>query len=66
MAYFSRTLNRVEGNYCVTRRELLPVVLVVRHFKPYLHGKRLLVLTDHASPAWSQVARWLEALQEYD
>ena len=32
-----------ERNYCVTRRELLAVVLAVRHFKPYLHGKRFLV-----------------------
>ena len=50
------------------------MVLAVRHFKPYLHGKRFPVRTDHASLTWllsfknpeGQVARWLEALQEYD
>ena len=74
VAYFSRTLSRAERNYCVTRRELLAVVLAVRHFRPYLHGKRFLVRTDHASLTWllsfknpeGQVARWLEILQEYD
>ncbi|CAI5646298.1 unnamed protein product [Oreochromis niloticus] len=74
VAYFSRTLGRAERNYCVTRRELLAVVLAVRHFRPYLHGCRFLLRTDHASLTWllnfihpeGQVARWLEVLQGYD
>lgn len=74
VAYFSRALSRAEKNYCVTRRELLAVVLAVRHFRPYLHGNRFLLRTDHASLTWllnfkqpeGQVARWLEALQEFD
>uniref|UniRef100_A0AAZ1X8S4 Gypsy retrotransposon integrase-like protein 1 n=1 Tax=Oreochromis aureus TaxID=47969 RepID=A0AAZ1X8S4_OREAU len=74
VAYFSRALGRAERNYCVTRRELLAVVLAVRHFRPYLHGCRFLLRTDHASLTWllnfkhpeGQVARWLEVLQGYD
>ncbi|KAM6968624.1 retrovirus-related Pol polyprotein from transposon 412 [Tautogolabrus adspersus] len=74
VAYFSRALTRPERNYCVTRRELLAVVLAIRHFRPYLHGSHFLLRTDHASLTWllnfknpeGQVARWLEALQEYD
>lgn len=74
VAYFSRALSRTERNYCVTRRELLAVVLALRHFRPYLHGNRFLLRTDHASLTWllnfkqpeGQVARWLEALQEFD
>jgi hypothetical protein len=38
LAYFSRGLDRVERRYCVTRRELLAVVLPIRHFKFYLCG----------------------------
>ncbi|CAI5637478.1 unnamed protein product [Oreochromis niloticus] len=74
VAYFSRALGRAERNYCVTRRELLAIVLAVRHFRPYLHGCRFLLRTDHASLTWllnfkhpeGQVARWLEVLQGYD
>ena len=74
VAYFSRALNKAEKNYCVTRRELLAVVLALRQFRPYLHGSHFLLRTDHASLTWllnfknpeGQVARWLEALQGYD
>ena len=74
VAFFSRALSRAERNYCVTRRELLAVVLAIRHFLPNLHGNRFLLRTDHASLTWlmsfkqpeGQVARWLEVLQEYD
>ncbi|KAL4004005.1 hypothetical protein ACER0C_003718 [Sarotherodon galilaeus] len=74
VAYFSCALGRAERNYCVTWRELLAVVLAVRHFRPYLHGCRFLLRTDHASLTWllnfkhpeGRVACWLEVLQGYD
>ncbi|RXN24698.1 Retrovirus-related Pol poly from transposon [Labeo rohita] len=74
VAYYSCSLSRPERNYCVTRRELLAVILAVRHFRPYLLGTRFTLRTDHASLTWmlnfrqpeGQVARWLEILQEYD
>lgn len=74
IAYFSRSLSRPERNYCVTRRELLAVILGLHHFRPYLYGQRFLLRTDHASLTWllsfkepeGQLARWLEALQDYD
>ncbi|KAI3374796.1 hypothetical protein L3Q82_021352 [Scortum barcoo] len=73
IAYFSRSLSRPERNYCVTRRELLAVILSLRHFRPYLYGQRFLLHTDHASLTWllnfkepeGQVARRLETLQDY-
>lgn len=72
--YFSKTLSRSERNYCVTRRELLAVVLAVRHFHHYLFGRAFVLRTDHASLRWlcnfkqpeGQMARWLENLQQYD
>ena len=74
VAYFSQKLNKAERNYCVTRRELLAVVLSARHFKYYLCGRPFTVRTDHSALQWlmtfkepeGQVARWLEELQEYD
>ncbi|KAI3373156.1 hypothetical protein L3Q82_006487 [Scortum barcoo] len=74
IAYFSRSLSRPERNYCVTRRELLAVILSLRHFRPYLYGQRFLLRTDHASLTWllnfkepeGQLARWLETLQDYN
>jgi len=45
----------------------------VKHFRPYLYGRRFRLRTDHASLSWlckraepsSQVARWLEILSEF-
>ena len=73
IAYYSKTLSPAERNYCVTRRELLAVVMAVKHFRPYLYGQTFLLRTDHASLQWlyrrkepsHQVARWLEMLSEY-
>lgn len=72
--YYSKTFNRAEQNYCVTRRELLAVVRSVKHFEPYLLGRHFVLRTDHASLKWlmnfrepeGQVARWIQRLQEFN
>ena len=74
VAYFSRAFSKAEKRYCVTRRELLAVVLSIRHFKYYLCGPLFRVRTDHAALQWlmsfkepeGQVARWLEELQAFN
>lgn len=74
VAFYSKTFNRAERNYCVTRRELLAVVRATKHFRHYLLGRRFLLRTDHASLRWltnfrepeGQVARWIQLLQEFD
>ncbi len=74
LAYYSKTHNRPERQYCVTRKELLAVVKGVRHFHVYLYGRPFRIRTDHAALKWllefrypeGQVARWLQQLQEYD
>ena len=74
VAYFSKTFSPPQRNYCVTRRELLAVVLAVTHFRPYLYGRKFLLRTDHASLIWlykrsepsHQIARWLELLAEFE
>ena len=52
VAYYRCSLSRPEHNYCVTRRELLPVVEAFKHFRPYLYGQWFLLRTDHASLTW--------------
>lgn len=49
LAYGSCTLSRPERCYCVTRKELLAVVMFVQHFQPYLLGCEFLLRTDHGS-----------------
>lgn len=74
VAYFSRALTEPERRYCVTRRELLALIVVCRHFKGYLLGSRFKARTDHNCLRWlknfrepeGQVARWLEVLAEYN
>ena len=74
IAYGSRLLSKPERQYCVTRRELLAVVVFTRHFRSFLLGRPFLLRTDHGSLTWlknfkepeGQMARWLERLQEFD
>ena len=74
IAYYSRTLNKGETRYCVTRKELLAIVASVRHFHHYLYGMKFLIRTDHGALRWlmrfknpeGQVARWIEVLGNYD
>lgn len=74
IAYASRTLTKPERRYCVTRRELLAVVVYTQHFRHYLLGRPFMLRTDHGSLTWlqsfkepeGQLARWLEQLQEFD
>ena len=49
VGHASRILLKPERNYCVTRRELLAMVNVVKHFRPYLYGRHFTVRTDHSS-----------------
>ena len=73
VAYASRTLNKSERKYSVTRKELLAVVVFTQHFRTYLLGQPFKLRTDHGSLSWlcnfkdptGQLARWLEQLQEF-
>ena len=75
IAYGSRTLNKAERRYCVTRRELLAIVNFIQHYKHStdLLGRKFKVRSDHHALKWifrlkdpsGQVARWLETLSSY-
>ncbi len=52
VTYYSCSPSRPEINYCITRQELLAVVLAVHHFRPYLLGTKFALRTDHGSLTW--------------
>ena len=74
IAYGSKALSKPERNYCVTRRELLAIVVFLRKYRHYIGGSKVKVRTDHGSLRWlcnfkdpeGQLARWLEVLASFD
>jgi hypothetical protein len=74
IAYYSKTLNKAERNYYVTRRELLAIMRTLEHFLKYLCGKQFHLRTDHSALTWLMrfknleglTARWIQRLQEYN
>jgi hypothetical protein len=51
-AYYSKTLNKAERNYCVTRRKLLVIVRTLEQFHKYLYGQDFHRRTDHSPLTW--------------
>ena len=73
ISYGSKKLNKEQRRYCVTRRELLAVVVFLREFRHYLLGKEFLIRTDHSCLTWlikfkepqGQLARWIEYIYQF-
>lgn len=74
VTYASHTLCKTEKNDSTTRKELLAVVVFLKHFQHYLLGRKFLLRTDHSSLHWlnnfkhpeGQLARWLEQLGHFE
>lgn len=62
--------------YTTTEKELLAAIFGVKHFRPYLFGRKFTIITDRKALEWihklkdptmsSRLARWKIKLQEYD
>jgi hypothetical protein len=74
IAYYRKTMNKAEWNYCITHRELLSIVKTLEHFHKYLYGQEFHLRTDHCALTWlmsfknleGQTVRWIQHLQEYN
>lgn len=74
IAYASRKFNKAEVNYSTTEKELAAIIFGVKHFRPYLYGKKFTIVTDHRPLTYlmnvkdpgSRLIRWRLKLEEYD
>ena len=74
IAYMSKAINIHERSYCVTRKELLAVIVAIQNFHTYLYGKNAFLRKYNVSMSWmkslrrstGQVARWLQELCTYN
>lgn len=74
IAYSSRTLNKNEINYSTTEKELLAIIFGCKNFRPYLFGRKFLIVTDHRPLKWlfnhsdpsSKMQRWRLQLEEFE
>jgi hypothetical protein len=74
IAYASKTLSDTETRYSTIEKELFAIIWAVKHFRPYLYGKKFIIYTDHRPLAWlyslkepnSKLTRWRLRLEEYD
>jgi len=76
IAYASRTLSDNEVKYDMYKKEALAIVYYVKHFRPYLYGRKFTLITDNKPLLWFKNAqdanmrirelRWRLKLAEYD
>jgi len=74
VAFASRSFNKAERNYSTVEKELAAIVWGIKHFRPYLYGRRFKVVSDHKPLKWimnvkdpgSRLLRWRIQLEEYD
>lgn len=74
IAYASKSLNKAEINYATIEKELLAIVWSIKHFRPYLYGRKFEIRTDHRPLVYlfslknpsSRLTKFRLLLEEYD
>ena len=75
IAFGSKSMNKHEIGYCITRKELLSIFHFTQHFKHYLYGKKFILRTDHKAitfmlttkkPITAQFQNWINFLSSLD
>jgi len=52
IAYGSKSFNETELKYSTIEKEAAAIVWAVKYFRPYLHGARYEIMSDHAPLKW--------------
>lgn len=73
IAYASKLLKGAELNYSFIEKELFAIVFAVKHYRPYLFGRKFYLVTDHRPLVWahrikdptSRLLHWLLKLRDY-
>ena len=74
LAYFSRKFNTAEANYSVGEQELLALHDALLHWRCYLEGPEVLLITNHCPLRYLKTqpmlsrrqARWMELFSRYN
>src|SRR5258708_16985233 len=74
IGYASRTFDKCEIRYCITRKALAALIFGIKHYRQYRLGRHFKIRSDHAAlrylrPASETIGeegRWLATLEEYD
>ena len=74
VAYTSRKLSDSEQRYSTPEKELLAIIHALQTWRPYLHGSKFSILTDHHPLKYldsqkslsRKQARWVEFMQEFN
>ena len=74
VCFYSKHLTKRERNYSTSVRELLAIVMAVKHFKQMLYGRHFRVITDHqplksllkSDDISPTLLRWLEYLKLFE
>ena len=72
--FASHSFAPVEGCWPTTHQELFAIKYSLEHFRPYLLGRAVTIITDHANLQWltsispqqSKLARWCLSMAEFD